>query len=260
MPFLELPTRHLKVWYTINANGPAVSRLSVYTAPPPESTPLTGKPVLVLLHSALASGDTFLGQVSDPRMLNSLDLVVIDARWHGRTVELEPWKDDPELVASSSRELMQVTKLVMSSPGPLQRNLEVSAYLKGDFLDQFVRNKDGAGDKSGDLPEVLLTACLNTYLGKDRFRLHEREQDFLEHLQCRYVDLQVIRVAPLLLMFMQSSIANRFLLRFLEKTIPPPVPEPRKPSETKSLDAAPPKPSRVKSLFQAVGRRGSVFS
>ena len=108
------------MWYTVNGSGPGVARLGVHTGEPPASTEFTpGKPVIVFLHAALATGDMFLGQLSDPRMTSRYDCVTIDARFHGRTEETETWHDNEEWVKNSSTELMQVSyPNFLSDSGP----------------------------------------------------------------------------------------------------------------------------------------------
>ncbi|KAL8286608.1 hypothetical protein RQP46_004136 [Phenoliferia psychrophenolica] len=111
MPFIELPSRNLKMWYSIEPTGTGLEHQLAYTAAAPEceSTPTPphpGKPIIVFLHAGLASEAAFIGQLGDERLRAAFTLVTLDQRGHGRTVE------DPVADPNVTDEWNQFTELL----------------------------------------------------------------------------------------------------------------------------------------------------
>ena len=80
---------------------------------------------------------------------------------------------------------MKIKKIVLSNPEDRSRSAELLEYIHGPITDLLCYNKDGGGDASGSIPVEGINIFRDTYLGYERIRLLEREQDYLDHIQRR---------------------------------------------------------------------------
>ncbi|KAM0745625.1 hypothetical protein T439DRAFT_176602 [Meredithblackwellia eburnea MCA 4105] len=222
MPFLDLPDRQLRMYYTINPRGKAAQSWHVHTSEPPQSTPLAeGKPVIVFIHLTYCSSESFIGQMSDDRLTSKFNLVFFDSRHHGRTTEvpsrkhpheprttLQEYCDDHEagikalglqkfalvgegfhggriVVELAARMADKVQAMLLSTPGNLEELPEVKQMMLKDFMDGFESNKNGKGDGTGEVPMPIVHVVQDALLGVRRIRLPEREQNYLNYFQTR---------------------------------------------------------------------------
>jgi len=85
MPYIDIPHRDLRLFYTCNPVEP-VGFAASHLDPEPACAPFDPeKPVLVLVHASANSVASFSEQFRDARLRRAFNLVGFDARCHGRS-------------------------------------------------------------------------------------------------------------------------------------------------------------------------------
>ncbi|GAA5897764.1 alpha/beta fold hydrolase, partial [Sporobolomyces salmoneus] len=214
MPYVDLPNRNLSSqYYTINPVYSSIEH-SLVDPPPPSDEKLDDRLPIVFVHAGTSSSEAFINQFQDARLRTSFNLVSFDSRYYGRTTgsQLDYFQDLEEraeelldaidavlgdrpfvvfgesfvgahcCVHAASRRPKQVRAIVMLSPSYFEDSPEMIKILENEWLPWATANKDGQGDKSGDMPEGALEVAGDYFFGTTD-RCPERRKVFLERYQ-----------------------------------------------------------------------------
>ncbi|GAA5868528.1 hypothetical protein JCM8547_003175 [Rhodosporidiobolus lusitaniae] len=218
MPFVELPSRNLRMYFTINPVY-ADSQLHMrHDVPPPPSRSSIdpSKPILVLGHSASSSSHSWMFQFRDPRLSSALNLVAFDSRdfgWTegarlegGRFLTLEERADEqlealdkvigdrPFIFMGESfagaycgtwlthKRPNQVKALIFVSPSYIEDKPEMVDVLEEEWVPLCAQNKNGNGDGTGRLPDEAIQVVKDYFFGNSTHE-PERQQAFLDQYQ-----------------------------------------------------------------------------
>ncbi|KWU41239.1 alpha/beta-hydrolase [Rhodotorula sp. JG-1b] len=207
MPFVDLPSRNLRQYYTINPSYEPNAEPSIKSEPPAAREAIDdSKPILVLCHAATSSSHSFLYQFTDPRMTEALNLVAFDSRYYGYTQgprldrfqTLEERADEmleaieavigdrpfsylgESFVGShvgiylAAKRPEKVKSIILLSPSWPQDPSEFAKTLTAEWMPLCASNKDGHGTGTGEIPEAALAIT----------ELHpDRRRNFLERWQ-----------------------------------------------------------------------------
>ncbi|GAA5988199.1 hypothetical protein JCM10908_002108 [Rhodotorula pacifica] len=212
MPFVDLPKRNLRQYYTINPTYPADADPSIKSDPPASQESLDdSKPILVFCHAATSSSHSFLYQFSDPRLRAVFNLVAFDSRYYGYTQgprldhfqTLEERADEmldaidavigdrpfayvgESFVGShvgiylTAKRQSQVKAMILLSPSWPQDPPQFAATLTAEWMPLAATNKFGNGDGSGAIPEAAI-AIVADYFFSQTETYPERRQNFLK--------------------------------------------------------------------------------
>ncbi|BGP18483.1 hypothetical protein JCM10213_001201 [Rhodosporidiobolus nylandii] len=187
MPFLDVPSCRLTVFYAINP----VERIAFPVMPssvnPADQDPDVrcapydpSKPTLVFIHANCRSVAAFDAQLLDIRLRSRFNVLAFARRFHGRTRFSGDWEKPHDLNEAAAESIAaldalcfafqiprysvfaegiagcHVVSLVLASPGELSiPNTTVAIGLR-TILDDLCQNKDGKGDGSGTIPQRAL--------------------------------------------------------------------------------------------------------
>lgn len=210
MPYADLPSRKLRVWYVINPSERIEYSRFYMASAEPRCAPLDPmKPVVVLVPGLSMSTAWFVNQLADHRLRDAFNLISLDMRFNGNTISTGPetetqfsYEDIGDDIVSfldflqldsyaifsegspASRASIwvtvkrpeKVTCFVAASPGsPDPSNKETSEHMY-TIVKWSTENKGGQGDGSGEIPPGAL-AAMSTYIfgTEERYRLRREE-------------------------------------------------------------------------------------
>ncbi|GAA5826442.1 hypothetical protein JCM11251_002371 [Rhodosporidiobolus azoricus] len=197
MPFVDLPSRGLRQYYTINphyAEGNLDMDLEA-PAPPSKDSLDPNKPILVFNHAGTSSSQSFIYQFRDARLSEALNLVAFDTRYYGRTSgdrldhfqDLEERADElldaidavvgdkpfsyfgESFVGShvgaymAAKRPEQVKALILISPSCITDSDELCEILETQWRPLCESNKFGKGDGTGALPDYAIQIALDYF-------------------------------------------------------------------------------------------------
>ncbi|GAA5971311.1 hypothetical protein JCM8115_000992 [Rhodotorula mucilaginosa] len=215
MPFVDLPSHHLRQYYTINPSYEPNAQTSIKSEPPAAQEAIDdSKPILVFCHAATSSSHSFLYQFTDPRMTEALNLVAFDSRYYGYTQgprldrfqTLEERADEmleaieavigdrpfsylgESFVGShvgiylAAKRPEKVKSIILLSPSWPQDPPEFAKTLTAEWMPLCASNKDGNGTGTGEIPEAALAIVADYFFSQTE--LHpDRRRNFLERWQ-----------------------------------------------------------------------------
>ncbi|GAA5896476.1 hypothetical protein JCM6882_001024 [Rhodosporidiobolus microsporus] len=190
MPFVDLPTRNLRQYYTINpfyAEGNLDMDLEA-PAPPSKDALDPNKPILVFNHAGTSSSQSFIYQFRDARLDEALNLVAFDTRYYGRTSgpRLDHYQDLEERADElldaidavigdrpfsyfgesfvgahcgayiAAKRPQQVKAMILISPSFIEDSVEMCEILETQWRPLTASNKFGQGDGTGRLPDQAI--------------------------------------------------------------------------------------------------------
>ncbi|GAA6017213.1 hypothetical protein JCM11491_001854 [Sporobolomyces phaffii] len=212
MPYVELPSRGLTQYYTINPTYTSVT-YGLAEPPPPSDDTLDERLAMVFVHAGTSSSEDFITQFQDERLRKSFNLVSFDSRYYGRTLgkQLDYYQDLEERAEelldaidavlgdrpfvvfgesfvgahccahAAARRPKQVKAVVMVSPSYFEDSPDLVKVLEEEWLPWSISNKDG-GDGSGDIPQGALDVA-GDYFFNGTSRYPERRKAFLDRYQ-----------------------------------------------------------------------------
>ncbi|GAA6044367.1 hypothetical protein JCM8097_006461 [Rhodosporidiobolus ruineniae] len=216
MPFIDLPGRSLRQYYTINPTYTDDNLDMTLNEPPPPSREEIdpNKPTLVFVHAGTSSSHSFIYQFRDPRLSASLNLVGFDSRYYGRTGgdKLDHYQDLDErademldaidavvgdrpfsyfgesFVGShvgayiAAKRPEQVKALILVSPSFIEDPPEMCEVLETQWAPLTAQNKFGNGDGTGRLPEEAMAIVRDYFFSGSQANMDKQER-FLEQYQ-----------------------------------------------------------------------------
>ncbi|GAA6012035.1 hypothetical protein JCM10207_005105 [Rhodosporidiobolus poonsookiae] len=213
MPLTAIPSHRLTLFHCTNPDGqlldPSSTRETIVDRPSKPELPL-----LVFLHAAGANILGWRHQLSDPRLTNNFNVLLIDCPFHGFSEAEERPEHTLEDSADCVVELLdkldvppfaiygegvhgvnvalhvclkrpeKVKGLLLASPGWRAEDAGVKSALM-DIEEEMFVNKDGKGDGTGSLPAEALEN-ITCYCIGDSARLAERRKEMAQYFQERY--------------------------------------------------------------------------
>ncbi|GAA6044368.1 hypothetical protein JCM8097_006462 [Rhodosporidiobolus ruineniae] len=216
MPFVDLPSRGLRQYYTINPTYTDDNLDMTFTGPPPPSREQLdpNKPTLVFVHAGTSTSHSFIYQFRDPRLASALNLVAFDARDLGRTTgprldhfqTLEERTDDflaavdavlgdtPFAffgesfmgahvgVFSAAKRPNQIKALILVSPAWPADSSGMVNILERDWVPLCAQNKFGNGDGTGRLPQEAIEVVRDYFFNGSTKNIDKQDR-FLDQWQ-----------------------------------------------------------------------------